>query len=159
VRLLLRHQADVHSRDLFHWVPLHASSRYGHEEVVGELLAAGAAVDSKDRWEWTPLHHAAREGHTAVLQQLLGAGADTEARTSELWTPLHLAARYGHLEACRTLCARGGAAVEAANNGRRTALNLACFGGHPAVAQYNKGISSSMLPWRSRLDIGRRRQQ
>ena len=58
------------------WSPIYWASRYGHLEVVQELLRSGTdpnVVDSRGR---TPLYQATDKGHLDVVQELLSKGAD-----------------------------------------------------------------------------------
>ena len=61
----------------YHRTPLHVAARWGREEVVRLLLAAGATVDAKEKeGGLTPLMGAAADGKLRCVQLLLDAGAD-----------------------------------------------------------------------------------
>lgn len=42
--------------------PLHNACSFGHADVVGLLLEAGADPNTRDNWNYTPLHEAAIKG-------------------------------------------------------------------------------------------------
>ncbi len=48
-RLLLKHGADMNSRDNSRNTPLHLASEYGHLETVRLLVERGANIDAEDR--------------------------------------------------------------------------------------------------------------
>eukprot|EP01147_Barroeca_monosierra_P003132 gene3132-5884_t len=47
VKVLLSHGVDVNATDVRGLAPLHLAVQFGHEEIVDELIAAGAFVDQK----------------------------------------------------------------------------------------------------------------
>lgn len=48
VRLLLGAHADANAADADGWTPLAFAARFGHLDIVKELLDAGARVDPRD---------------------------------------------------------------------------------------------------------------
>lgn len=46
--------------------PLHNACSFGHEDVVGLLLEAGADPNTRDNWNYTPLHEAAIKGKIEI---------------------------------------------------------------------------------------------
>lgn len=105
VQALLAAGAPVDARVADGATPLHWATRFGADDCVPLLLAAGAdplarnrfgevslhrnrqaaflvaGVDVRDEAGLTPLHHAALAGHDAAVQWLLDHGADPQART------------------------------------------------------------------------------
>lgn len=79
-----------------------AASR-GHDNIVKQLLAAGANVHSKTSIKYSsynkynvpfpPLLHAAESGHADVVSTLLAAGADPDWKCG---VPIHQAAKFNH---------------------------------------------------------------
>ena len=65
-------------------------SRYGHVEVVKELLKSAADVNSKNGNGSTPLHYAAGCGQIEIVKLLLAHGADKNIKDNEKNTPLQL---------------------------------------------------------------------
>jgi ankyrin repeat protein len=55
--------------------PLCRAARYGHANVVNELISYGASVRQRDEANWNPLRYAAYYGHADVVQALIKAGA------------------------------------------------------------------------------------
>jgi len=50
--------------------PLHIASIYGHEDIVRELITAGARISCKDDDNGTPLQFAAAEGNLPVSESV-----------------------------------------------------------------------------------------
>lgn len=80
------------TRDAYGHTALISAVLWGHEDVVIELLEAGADPEVPTSvFGWTALHCAALTGHMRLVQILIYAGADREARdTLAGLTPLHL---------------------------------------------------------------------
>jgi len=69
---------EVNAADSRGWTPLHAAAYYGHENVCGSLIAAGARLDVVDTRDRTPLMFAQQKhpAKTAMLDLLAGRGPD-----------------------------------------------------------------------------------
>ena len=110
---------------------------YGHDQVVQELIRAGADVNREDytKYKRTALHYASRCGHSSVVKTLAEAGANLNVQ-DELWgmTPLMGAAYWGHANVVVELI-RAGADVNGKDNYKRTALYLASRCGHSSVVK------------------------
>jgi ankyrin repeat protein len=102
------------------------ATAYGHDNIVDELLKAGANVNSRDHWDNTPLWWAAQEGHANIVRRLLEEDdIELDARgTAGDGSALMIAA---HL--CRAtivdLLMKSGADASATNQFKETALMLA----------------------------------
>ncbi|OQR91706.1 hypothetical protein ACHHYP_20174 [Achlya hypogyna] len=81
--------------------PLYTASENGHEDVVRQLIAAGADVNHENENGRTPLSIAAFRGREGVVQQLIAAGADINAVGFNKQTPLHAAAETEGAESAR----------------------------------------------------------
>ena len=62
MRLLVERGAEVNSRDMWSWTPLHLASRFGHLKVVKLLLEHGAHVHALDGDGQTPFLSIVTEG-------------------------------------------------------------------------------------------------
>ncbi|KAI0714277.1 ankyrin repeat-containing domain protein [Cerioporus squamosus] len=67
----------------------------GFEDVVKELLGAGADVNAKNDKGLTPLHYAASKARVEIGKLLISRGADINAKDRANQTPLHRAATTG----------------------------------------------------------------
>jgi ankyrin repeat protein len=105
-RLLLKHGADVTSRNYLGWSSLHLASYHGHLGIVEDLLVHGADVNAQNHLLWTPLHVASYSGHLETVQMLVRHGATLD-KTIDQETPLHIASRLGNLEIARFLIVQG----------------------------------------------------
>lgn len=62
---------------------LHRAVRAGRADLVGELVARGAAVNARNKHEDTPLHLAAEIENEACVRALLENGADVNAKDKD----------------------------------------------------------------------------
>jgi len=112
---------------------LHVALANGHDQVVTQLLAAGANIRARENSRMTPLHVAASVG-SPHCAQLIAAGAHIDARDKDGQTPLHYAACKGHLEVIKQLLAAG-AEIEAQGQRESTPLFMAVEGNQEAAAR------------------------
>eukprot|EP00929_Paragymnodinium_shiwhaense_P112253 TRINITY_DN80517_c0_g1_i1.p1 TRINITY_DN80517_c0_g1~~TRINITY_DN80517_c0_g1_i1.p1 ORF type:complete len:211 (+),score=54.35 TRINITY_DN80517_c0_g1_i1:89-721(+) len=78
------------------------------EQVVGQLIAAGADVNFRDNWGSTPLYYAAKYGPAAVVKDILQAGAaNVDPHDKKGSTALLEAIRRGDVESIQLLVAKG----------------------------------------------------
>jgi ankyrin repeat protein len=82
-----------------------ACGRPGTEQMVGDLLGAGAAPAAADSSGNTPLHLAAAAGAEDAIKRLLAAAAAASCLNSKGELPLHLAIAGGHTAAAVRLIA------------------------------------------------------
>mmetsp|Transcript_38823 Transcript_38823/g.63859 ORF Transcript_38823/g.63859 Transcript_38823/m.63859 type:complete len:206 (+) Transcript_38823:123-740(+) len=108
--------------------------RLGREDLVRQLISAGANIEARDHEQATPLLLAAFDGHEAVMQVLLAAGADKEARETHQWNALHVAANQGHEAVVRALLAAG-ADKEARDAQQYTPLHYAVVQNRSRIVQ------------------------
>lgn len=93
--------------------PLFVAAKFGHVDLVKELLARGADPtiffyqENGAYTVGTALHHAAAYGHTEVVRVLIAAGADPASYEPYISTPLHQALRAGNLEIANMLVEAG----------------------------------------------------
>lgn len=118
---------DVDGRDRFGKTPLMVAAAFGSIGAAAALLDLGADIAARDEeLGATALHYAARAGHVgeATARFLLARGADAGAKTVDGAAPLHLAALYNQARMIGVLV-EGGAAIDAVDAGRVTALQYA----------------------------------
>lgn len=108
---------------------LHVATRLGTAADVETHLAAGATATVADAQGWTALHWAALAASDEKARMLLQAGADPNARTTTGTTPLLIAARHDPSPDSRSvrLLLDAGAAAEATDEDRRSALHVAAW--------------------------------
>ncbi|CAM9971571.1 unnamed protein product [Scytosiphon promiscuus] len=113
VRSLLRRPGtDLEARDILGDTGLLKASRYGHVEVVKELLVAGADINAQDGNGWSCLHISIANNRESVFFALLSgthgwAPINIEAVTCSGDTCLHTAAFHGREWAIDTLLRLG----------------------------------------------------
>jgi len=103
---------------------LHLASRFGHQEVVRQLLAVPRVdVNSKIKISWTPLSLAARNGHENVVKLLLETDQiDVKSKSKNGQTPLSWAARKGHESVVKLLLEKNGVHINSRDKNRWTPL-------------------------------------
>ncbi|KXZ54794.1 hypothetical protein GPECTOR_4g865 [Gonium pectorale] len=107
--------------------------RGGHEEVVRELLSAGACTHGIDTY---PIHIACKTGRLPIVLQLLDQGrGHVEAKDQEDMTPLYIAAREGHVEVVKALLGEGADIYVTRGKSDFTPLVAACWAGHTEVVE------------------------
>lgn len=77
---------------------LHVAAVMGHDEIVQELLDAGAAPDMQDRTGNTALHEAVRWRHGRVVKILMNSDCRINVRNEQGQTPMDIARRDGFNE-------------------------------------------------------------
>ena len=97
VRQLIQEGQDVNrgSSDIFGPTPLMEAAYNGHDQVVQELIRAGADVNGKSYYKQTALHLASCRGHSSVIKTLAEAGANLNVQDEWGMTPLMRAAERG----------------------------------------------------------------
>ncbi len=157
VQLLLKHGADVDQMedDPLLGTPLNYAASEGHEDIVRDLLVAGADVNKKAKQGDTPLIQAVKEHHTRLVPLLLQAGADVNAADARNITALWHAASDGDLETARILIEAGadanarstdhGSILEAAALHAESAEMVRLLLRHGAERRLNPGLVESYL--------------
>jgi len=91
--------ADINSKGLDEFTPLHFAASEGHLEIAQNLIKNGANIESLSSAMRTPLHVACNRGATKIIELLLNAGANKNAQDNDGNTPLHILSEGGWLEA------------------------------------------------------------
>lgn len=114
VRTLLKNSPNRVDKFALIW-----AAQNGHDQIVAELIEAGADVKSVTAAGGTnALDLAAQNGHLEIVQMLIRSGANVNKRAMEGWTPLMKAAFFGHKAIVETLLAAGAATGSRDVNGQ-----------------------------------------
>ena len=126
IKLLISKGADVNTKQLNGWTPLHCALYYEQKEVAKVLIAKGADVNATNTSGVTPLHLSVGFGGTYISELLISAEANVNAMDNRGNTPLHYAARQWHIgsELLELLLTKG-ADVNVRNNKGQTPLHFA----------------------------------
>ena len=107
------------------YTALHLATLEGHFEIVkyivGIVNEKNPATDDGN----TPLHEAARKGHLEIYKCIADQVDNKNPANDVGTTPLHEAARKGHLEICKVIILDHGADLNAKDQDRQSALDLA----------------------------------
>jgi hypothetical protein len=95
--------ADVNTRELCNFTPLHNAVGEGHVQIVKFLLSKGAKVDAVTESSRTPLHLACYNGSKEIIQLLLNFDANINIQDDEGNTPTHILAEFGWTESLSLL--------------------------------------------------------
>ena len=140
VKALIEAGADINGQDEDGTTPLMEAACGYDDQMVHELIRAGASVTAKNNKQQTALFHLAissRSGwaHSTVVKALIEAGADINGQDEDGTTPLMQAAYKGHYYVVLELI-RAGASVTAMNKQQKQrALHIACKEGHSSVVK------------------------
>ena len=114
-KALIEAGADVNGQDEDGATPLIEAAYMGNEQVVHELIGAGASVTAKNNKQQTALHSASSSSwgdHSSVVKALIEAGAGVNEQDKDGTTPLMQASCIGHDQVVHELI-RAGASVTA----------------------------------------------
>ena len=108
VRQLIQDGQDVNSRGgRYGTAPLMVAAYNGRDQVVCELIRAGADVNGKDNYKQTALHCASGCGQSNIVKTLAEAGANLNVQDEQGRTPLMWAAYWGHANVVMELIRAG----------------------------------------------------
>ncbi len=132
---------DSHGNSLMHLV-----CQSGNEGLLEELLstAPSDALHYKNLCGYTPLHCAAQCGHRPIVNLIWLHDVQIprlqEAQDNVGKTPLMVACSHGFEHVAQCLIEASDSYLNFNDQGGDTALHLACYGGHLAVARYLTGL-------------------
>lgn len=106
------------------------ASRYGHLEVVQELIGRGAQLNIAGKRGLTALARAAENGHLDTVKELVANDAEVGLRDGNGRTVLFISACCGQLDIFRELVSVPGVHVDDVDTGGMTALMWAAWNGH-----------------------------
>ncbi|CAM9185509.1 unnamed protein product [Ectocarpus sp. 4 AP-2014] len=152
-RLIIMFGADVNFEDRADKAgPLVAAVRAGCDDLVGDLLIAGADPNAH-QYGWdggTPLHAAAERGLASTISVLLSSPkTDKNALNNDGRSPLTMASCLGHVAALKTLLAAG---ADVHIRGASQYLALAFGRESAATAMVEHDGSLSVLHWTALMD-------
>ena len=144
VRLLLKSSAAAQAGgDRF---PLLEAARYGHEDVVRELLAWGAAPSQATKHGRTALHAAVAGDFINIVQALLNREPDINTYMHNTrWTPVHAASTSGALRALKLLVQASSSSVNSQTFDGESPLHCAAEHGHYPIVDFLLGAGASPL--------------
>lgn len=134
VKFLLKHGADVNTRNDMGSTPLHLAVRENHQTIITILLDFDKTdVNAKDLAKMTPLHLAVTNGRAEIVKDLLESKkADVNAKCMQNMTSLHIAS-YGGKRNVVKLLLNHGADVNAMTRKGLTSLHFAAEKGHTDI--------------------------
>ena len=88
---LIRHHADINSKDNAGFTPLHLACQHGCFSIVEELIHLDAHVNLKTNHGVMPLHLASSSGYFEIVEELINHHASIDSETNLGWTALHFA--------------------------------------------------------------------
>ncbi|XP_020903271.1 transient receptor potential cation channel subfamily A member 1, partial [Exaiptasia diaphana] len=146
VRLLLEKGADPTLKDIDGRTAVYDAIGYPMTaEVILEDPKLDPMLTEKDLTGFSVAHYAAKSGDAKSMSLFLEHNKAVGSTVSDqLDTPLHVAAKYGTHEVVRVILEKqGGKIINAQNSRNRTALHLACSGGHykAAILLLDKGAT------------------
>lgn len=122
--LLGARDCGLNTRDGDNWTALAHAVNGGHQDVVRQLLDAGAEVETTAEGGLSPFSQAVAEGHTEIMEMLWRHGANIDKRDDDGDTPLHVAISSENGEAVRLLL-QWGASLHIRDSESQTAVVLA----------------------------------
>ena len=146
VRLLLKSSAATQAGgDRF---PLLEAAKYGHEDVVRELLAWGATPFQATTNGRTALHAAVAGDFINIAKALLDREPDVNTYShNTCWTPVHAASTSGALSVLKLLVKASGSSVNLQTFDGESPLHCAAEHGHYSVVDFLlEAGASSLLP-------------
>lgn len=111
------------------WWPLHYAAEHGWDDVVEQLLLAGATKDVQTSRGLTPLHLAIDKNNVGVVKLLLQYKAAVHVLDAAGFSAFHRAARMGNVKIAEMLYAAGANPYMASIGAHLTPLALACYDG------------------------------
>jgi ankyrin repeat protein len=128
IELLLAYKAEINSRDMVQFSPLHRAVQHDHLDCVKLLMDSGAIRSLKTEKSNTILSLAIQKGNISILKYLLEQGESAHERVAYKRAPLHIAARFRQPEAVQILIDHG-AEVDARDYHQTTPfMKAACIG-------------------------------
>ena len=138
VREILKHKdANINHCTMHGDSALSNAARFGHLDIVMDLIAAGADLGVRSKEEgYTPYHYAVAESKKLeVVQALEISGSDLHTVSNKGRTTLMTAVVYGHRDIFMHILKISGMNIDARDSHDSTALNLAVSKGNYEFSQ------------------------
>lgn len=75
---------------------MYYASYAGHEDIIEDLIVAGANINVKNKFGYTPLLSASGgNGRAKSIKLLVNKGADVNVKGNDGKTPMYITAGYG----------------------------------------------------------------
>jgi ankyrin repeat protein len=120
-QLLINNNADVNSKDIDGFTPLHYACKQSNIELTQLLINNNADVNSKDIHGSTPLQYACKQNNIELTQLLINNNADVNLKDIDGSTPLHYACQKNNLKSIELLI-NNNADINSKNNYGHTPL-------------------------------------
>ena len=135
IRMLISEfKADTTLQDEVGDTPLHKAVIIERKELVSILITEfGCDANIPNIYGYTILHDACKNGYVSRVK-IIGNYASVLATTKDGDTPLHIATRCGY-EKCVEALLQLGAPTTLRNKAGKTALHIACEGGHASIVK------------------------
>ena len=135
--MILKHKADINSKDSGGNSPLHVAALRGKEEVAFCLINKfGCDINMKNDLGRSVIHTACEGGCVSLVQRLIReCGANFNSRDDRNNTPLCLAASSGESEVAMCLINDFGCDPNVKGYHNRSLLHIACRGGSLSLVQ------------------------
>ncbi len=98
VKCLIKNDININATDTAGETPIMIAAKYGYNEIVEELLIAGANVNFESQNGYTAIEFAILNNHFNIFKQLKPHLKDINRRNSQNHTLLHLAIRAQNLK-------------------------------------------------------------
>ncbi len=145
VKFLLDHGANPNFCGWKSMSPLHVAALHGDQEIVDQLLKAGAYLDYRnapDHGDFTALTVAIESKNNDIVKKLLRAGANPNMTTYDSLTPMHIAAKEGNSKAAKLLVIYRADAHRLDKKGRNPS-QLASEQGFLELAEYLRDLEKN----------------
>jgi len=137
VTLLVARGVDMNAADPAGWSALHSAADGGHEQVVQELLNAGAKTDNQNEDSLTALDLSIVQGFLQVAQIILASDLDARPHRGNTHTQtrsaLYFAVDRGKAELVKALLQAGAVISEVNSTTGDTMLHMAALQGSAEV--------------------------
>ncbi|MCA7010493.1 ankyrin repeat domain-containing protein [Wolbachia endosymbiont of Tribolium confusum] len=106
---LVSQNANVNTRDIYSWTPLHWATFKDHLEIARFLMKKGADINAADKGPYgkKSIHVAAENNSKDIIEFFLSKGVGINDTDKQGYTPLHYAAWRGRLEVAKFLIEKG----------------------------------------------------